>query len=71
MTWKGFNLSFVITYEKPEGLYSELLLKLLMTSKVGVRGIQIPITSEFYNPILSELETLGSEYRLLLCRFYT
>ncbi len=47
---------------KTVGLPLGIAAKLLMTGKVEARGVQIPITPEFYNPILSELETLGFEF---------
>ena len=47
---------------KTVGLPLGIAAKLLMTGKIGARGVQIPITPEFYNPILSELEILGFEF---------
>lgn len=47
---------------KTVGLPLGIAAKLLVTNKVEARGVQIPITPEFYNPILSELETLGFEF---------
>lgn len=36
--------------------------KLLLTGKIKSRGVQIPTSPEFYNPILQELETLGFDF---------
>ncbi len=47
---------------KTVGLPLGIATKLLMEGKIEARGVQIPITAEFYNPILAELETLGFEF---------
>lgn len=47
---------------KTVGLPLGIATKLLMEGKIEARGVQIPITAEFYNPILEELETLGFEF---------
>lgn len=47
---------------KTVGLPLGIATKLLMEGKIAARGVQIPITPEFYNPILAELETLGFEF---------
>ncbi|OEK00470.1 saccharopine dehydrogenase [Roseivirga sp. 4D4] len=47
---------------KTVGLPLGIATKLLMEGKIEARGVQIPITPEFYNPILDELETLGFEF---------
>ncbi|MBO3697843.1 saccharopine dehydrogenase family protein [Roseivirga sp. E12] len=47
---------------KTVGLPLGIATKLLMEGKIEARGVQIPITPEFYNPILNELETLGFEF---------
>lgn len=47
---------------KTVGLPLGIATKLLMEGRIKARGVQIPITPEFYNPILDELETLGFEF---------
>ena len=47
---------------KTVGLPLGIATKLLMQGRIKARGVQIPITREFYNPILEELETLGFEF---------
>lgn len=47
---------------KTVGLPLGIATKLLLTGKIEARGVQIPITKEFYEPILAELETLGFEF---------
>ncbi len=47
---------------KTVGLPLGIATKLLIQGKIEARGVQIPITPEFYNPILSELETLGFHF---------
>ena len=47
---------------KTVGLPLGIATKLLLTGKIEARGVQIPITKEFYEPILEELETLGFEF---------
>lgn len=47
---------------KTVGLPLGIATKLLIEGKVEARGVQIPITPEFYNPILNELDTLGFEF---------
>jgi len=47
---------------KTVGLPLGIATKLLLQGKIEARGVQIPITPEFYNPILEELETLGFSF---------
>lgn len=47
---------------KTVGLPLGIATRLLMQGKIESRGVQIPITPEFYNPILEELETLGFSF---------
>jgi len=47
---------------KTVGYPLAIAAKLLLTGKIKARGVQIPITKEFYDPILSELETLGFDF---------
>jgi saccharopine dehydrogenase-like NADP-dependent oxidoreductase len=48
---------------KTVGLPLGIAAKLLVQNKIKSRGVQIPITPEFYDPILDELKTLGIELR--------
>ena len=43
------------------GLPLAIAAKLLLNNKILTRGVAIPITSEFYDPILAELKNLGLE----------
>lgn len=47
---------------KTVGYPLAIATKLLLTGKIAARGVQIPITKEFYAPILAELETLGFDF---------
>lgn len=47
---------------KTVGLPLGIAAKLLMTGKIEARGVHVPITPEFYEPILAELGTLGFEF---------
>ena len=47
---------------KTVGLPLGIATKLLMLGEIESRGVQIPITPEFYNPILKELEALGFSF---------
>jgi saccharopine dehydrogenase (NADP+, L-glutamate forming) len=44
---------------KTVGLPVAIATKLLLQNKFQSRGVAIPVTPEFYNPILSELKELG------------
>ena len=44
---------------KTVGLPMAIATKLLLTGKINTRGVQIPTTAEFYQPILSELKEYG------------
>jgi saccharopine dehydrogenase (NADP+, L-glutamate forming) len=35
--------------------------RLLLEGKIKARGVVVPVTKEFYDPILAELKTLGVE----------
>ena len=48
---------------KTVGLPLGIAAKLLAMGKITSRGVLIPITPEFYVPILSELASLGIELR--------
>ncbi len=47
---------------KTVGLPLGIATRLLLEGKIEARGVQIPITPEFYNPILEELEALGFSF---------
>lgn len=47
---------------KTVGFPLGIATKLLLQGKIEARGVQIPITPEFYNPILKELEELGFHF---------
>jgi saccharopine dehydrogenase (NADP+, L-glutamate forming) len=36
--------------------------KLILQNKIKAKGVQIPITAEFYKPILAELAKNGIEF---------
>jgi saccharopine dehydrogenase-like NADP-dependent oxidoreductase len=44
---------------KTVGLPMAIATKLLLTGKINTRGVQIPTTAEFYQPILKELKDYG------------
>jgi saccharopine dehydrogenase (NADP+, L-glutamate forming) len=46
---------------KTVGLPLGIAAKLLLQGKIQSRGVVIPVSSEFYTPILQELKTLGVE----------
>jgi saccharopine dehydrogenase-like NADP-dependent oxidoreductase len=47
---------------KTVGYPLAIAAKLLLTGKIKSRGVQIPTSKEFYDPILAELETLGFDF---------
>ncbi|MCF8254991.1 MAG: saccharopine dehydrogenase NADP-binding domain-containing protein [Bacteroidia bacterium] len=47
---------------KTVGLPMAIAAKLLLQGKIKARGVQIPITKEFYEPILLELEKYGVKF---------
>lgn len=46
---------------KTVGLPLGIAAKLLLEGKIKSRGVVVPVTKEFYDPILSELKTMGVE----------
>jgi saccharopine dehydrogenase-like NADP-dependent oxidoreductase len=64
---KRLQSSLVVTGEnskytamaKTVGLPAAIAVKQIMQNKIQLRGVQIPIMPEIYNPILNELELLG------------
>jgi len=47
---------------KTVGLPMAMATKLILKNQIKARGVQIPITDEFYNPILKELEKYGVKF---------
>lgn len=47
---------------KTVGLPLAIAIRLFAEGKIQARGVQIPITPEFYNPILDELDQLGFQF---------
>ena len=47
---------------KTVGLPMAIAAKLLLTNQLKSRGVMMPISKEFYEPILSELETFGVKF---------
>jgi hypothetical protein len=47
---------------KTVGLPMAIAAKLYLQGKLKATGVQIPITREFYEPILKELKKLGIEF---------
>lgn len=47
---------------KTVGLPLAIAAKLLLDGKIKARGVVVPVTKEFYEPILLELKTLGIEF---------
>jgi saccharopine dehydrogenase (NADP+, L-glutamate forming) len=54
----GFDAVYT-AMSKTVGLPLGIATKLISQNKVTARGVVIPTTAEFYNPILQELSTLG------------
>ncbi len=48
---------------KTVGLPMGIAAKLILQGKIKVSGVQIPISKEFYQPILKELNTLGISFK--------
>lgn len=48
---------------KTVGLPLAIAARLLVTGKIKSRGVVVPVTKEFYDPILKELSELGIELR--------
>ena len=46
---------------KTVGLPMGIAAKLVLQNQITSRGVVIPVSAEFYNPILNELKTLGVE----------
>jgi saccharopine dehydrogenase-like NADP-dependent oxidoreductase len=47
---------------KTVGLPMAIAAKLLLTNQIKSRGVMMPISKEFFEPILSELETFGVKF---------
>ena len=48
---------------KTVGLPMAIACKLILTGKIAARGVHIPVSAEFYNPILEELEQFGVKFK--------
>ena len=47
---------------KTVGLPLGIAAKLILQGKIKIKGLQIPIVPEIYEPVLSELEQLGIKF---------
>ncbi|MBX7203947.1 MAG: saccharopine dehydrogenase NADP-binding domain-containing protein [Bacteroidia bacterium] len=47
---------------KTVGLPMAIAVKLILQNKISARGVVIPLTKEFYNPVLKELKKYGVEF---------
>jgi saccharopine dehydrogenase (NADP+, L-glutamate forming) len=47
---------------KTVGLPAAICVKLLLTGKISLRGVQLPVHKEIYQPVLQELKTLGISF---------
>ncbi len=63
--------SLLLDYGQPDGdssmartvsLPTAIAAKLIVHDKVNLRGVQIPVDAEIYEPVLHELETLGIRF---------
>lgn len=59
LTCKGSER--ITAMAKTVGLPLGIATRLLLTDKINSRGVLIPVTAEFYEPILAELRQLGIE----------
>jgi saccharopine dehydrogenase-like NADP-dependent oxidoreductase len=48
---------------KTVGLPLAIAVKLILNNKISAKGLLIPVSEEFYNPILSELTKYGIKFR--------
>jgi len=58
---KGEN-EVLTAMAKTVGLPMAIAAKLLLSGNIKARGVVMPITAEFYEPILAELETFGVKF---------
>lgn len=58
---KGEN-EVLTAMAKTVGLPMAIACKLILADQIGARGVQIPVSAEFYNPILKELEQFGVKF---------
>ena len=47
---------------KTVGLPLAIAIRLFSEGKIESRGVQVPISKEFYAPILDELDSLGFQF---------
>jgi saccharopine dehydrogenase (NADP+, L-glutamate forming) len=64
--------STLVDYGRPEGdsamartvsLPAAVAVKLVLQGRIGLTGVHIPVVPELYEPVLSELETMGIVFR--------
>ncbi|MGQ9677823.1 MAG: saccharopine dehydrogenase C-terminal domain-containing protein [bacterium] len=64
--------STLIDYGQPNGdsamartvsLPAAIAVKMIIEGKLSLRGVQIPVVSEIYQPVLAELETMGVRFQ--------
>ena len=58
MTLEGLSETHT-AMAKTVGLPLAIACKLILENKIEARGVLAPVTAEFYNPVLAELETFG------------
>ena len=61
MVVKGEDKTYT-AMAKTVGLPMAIACKLILQNKIKAKGVQIPITAEFYKPILAELAKNGIEF---------
>ena len=44
-------------------LPAAVAVKLVLQGRIGLTGVHIPVVPELYEPVLSELETMGIVFR--------
>jgi saccharopine dehydrogenase (NADP+, L-glutamate forming) len=47
---------------KTVGLPLGIAAKLVLQGKINLKGVHLPVTKEIYDPVLSELATMGIEF---------
>ena len=61
MTLEGMSETHT-AMAKTVGLPLAIACKLILENKIEARGVLAPVTAEFYNPVLAELETFGIQF---------
>jgi saccharopine dehydrogenase-like NADP-dependent oxidoreductase len=44
------------------GLPAAIATKLILTGKIDLTGVQVPVIPEIYEPVLAELEEMGIKF---------